>query len=232
MNVIKMEGKLIVIEGIDGTGKKTQSNLLIKHLNEEGYKTAYFDFPRYDNPSSWAIKEFLNGNLGELNQLNPKIISILFAFDRFCASNEIKEALNQGKIAIANRYTTSNMGHQAAQIKNKEEKEKFLEWLENLEYKVYNLPKPNKVILLYMNPDIAQQLIEKREIEGKETKGNKGKSRDLLERNKEHLVAAQETYLYVAKKYKWNIVNCSPNGKLRSQNEIHQEILRIVKEFI
>lgn len=226
-----MEGKLIVIEGIDGTGKKTQSNLLIKRLNEEGYKTAYFDFPRYDNPSSWAIKEFLNGNLGELNQLNPKIISILFAFDRFCASNEIRDALNQGKIAIANRYTTSNMGHQAAQIKNKEEKDKFLEWLENLEYNVYKLPKPNKVILLYMNPDIAQQLIEKRE--NKDNKeGNKEKSRDLLERNKEHLIAAQETYLYVANKYKWNIVNCSPNGKLRSPNEIHEEIWKITKESI
>jgi len=229
--VIKMEGKLIVIEGIDGTGKKTQSNLLIKRLNEEGYKTAYFDFPRYDNPSSWAIKEFLNGNLGELNQLNPKIISILFAFDRFCVSNEIRDALNQGKIAIANRYTTSNMGHQAAQIKNKEEKDKFLEWLENLEYNVYKLPKPNKVILLYMNPDIAQQLIEKRENKNNK-EGNKEKSRDLLERNKEHLIAAQETYLYVAKKYKWNIVNCNPNGKLRSPNEIHEEIWKITKESI
>ncbi|MDI3474095.1 MAG: dTMP kinase [Candidatus Woesearchaeota archaeon] len=226
-----MEGKLIVIEGIDGTGKKTQSNLLIKRLDEEGYKTAYFDFPRYDNPSSWAIKEFLKGNLGELNQLNPKIISILFAFDRFCASDEIRDAIQQGRIVIANRYTTSNMGHQAAQIKDKEEKDKFLEWIENLEYNVYNLPKPDKVILLKMNPDIADKLIENRENKGKESY-NKEKSRDLLEKNKEHLVAAQETYLYIANKYKWDIVDCSPNGKLRSPKEIHEEIWKIVKGFI
>ncbi len=224
-----MAGKLIVLEGMDGTGKETQTKMLIAHLKKEGFNNIkYVDFPRYGKPSAWAVEQYLNSKLGSLREINPKISSIFFAFDRFCACDEIKEALNEGRIVVANRYTSSNMGHQAAQIKDKEKRDEFLKWLENLEYDVYGLPRPNKIILLRMMPEIAQKLVQGR---GKKDYVE-GDEKDILERDVEHLRAAQETYLYVAEKYGWDIVDCSPNGKLRSPEDIHEEIWHLVKKVI
>jgi dTMP kinase len=224
-----MRGKLIVIEGVDGTGKETQTKMLIERLKREGYENIkYIDFPRYGKPSAWAVEQYLNSKLGSLKEINPRISSIFFAFDRFCACDEIKEALQQGRFVVANRYTSSNMGHQAAQVRDKEQRDEFLAWLENLEYKVYRLPKPDKIILLKMNPGIAQRLVAERKKKDYVT----GDPKDLLERDVEHLRAAQETYLYVAKKYNWEIVDCSPKGNLRTPEDIHKEIWNIVQKLL
>lgn len=222
-----MKGKLIVIDGTDGTGKATQTGLLVKKLKEEGYKVKTADFPQYGQRSATLVEDYLNGTFGDAKSVGPYKASIFFACDQYAASFKIKKWLEEGKIVVSNRYISSNMGHQGGKIKEKIEKDFFLKWLDNLAYNIFELPKPDKTILLYLSAEIGQSLVDK--------KGHRkytNRKRDIHEEDLQHLKDAAETYLYVANKYKWDILDCAPNGKLRTIEDISEELWRNIQPLI
>ena len=133
-------GKLIVLDGTDGSGKTTQLKLLIETLEAENYNVATVDFPQYGTKSAGPLEEYLNGKYG---QVNPYAASIFYAIDRFDVAFQIRSWLEQGKLVIANRYVTANAGHQGGKIADNIERIKYFKWLDNLEYNIFNIPKPD-----------------------------------------------------------------------------------------
>lgn len=222
------KGKLIVIEGTDGSGKATQLALLGGRMKKEKIKFITADFPRYGNPSAHFVEKYLRGEYGKSQELGSYVPSYFYALDRFDAAFEIRKKLGQGVAVISNRYTTSNMGHQTGKIKDKKGKDKFLNWLKKLEYEELKIPKPDAVIFLSVAPEIGQKLV------GQKSKREytKGKKRDIHEADIEHLKRAFDTYHYVAKKDRWIVVDCAPKGQLLSRESIHEKIWEKVKEIL
>lgn len=222
------KGKLIVIAGTDGSGKGTQTGLLIKRLKFEGYDVEIADFPRYGKNSAKMVEDYLNGKFGDAKSVGPYRASILYAVDRYAASFQIRSWLDQGKIVICNRYVSANQGHQAGKIKDLNERDKFLDWLEELEFNIFQIPKPDTNILLYMPHEIGQKLVDK--------KGHRdyvgGSKRDIHEDDLEHLKDAEEAYAYVAKKYNWIRIDCNDNDKPLPIDDIHELIWNKVKNII
>jgi dTMP kinase len=223
-----MQGKLIVIDGTDGSGKTTQAELLIERLKHEGREVQTISFPQYNQKSAGLVEEYLSGKYGSANEVDPKVSSIFYAADRFDASFKMRQWIQQGAIVVANRYVSSNMGHQGGKIINKEEREKFLDWLYELEYGLFNLPVPDANVILYIPPAIAQQLAQNRHREDW-----RGKTRDIHEENIEHLKAAAESYLYIAEKYpNFNLINCAENNELFSREQIHEKIWEQIAKML
>jgi len=223
-----MKGKLIVIDGTDGSGKATQTKLLVKRLRDEGKKVEVVDFPQYGKKSAALVEEYLNGNFGTADEVGPYRASIFFACDRYEAAPRIKKWLEQGKIVISNRYVSANMGHQAGKIRETAERDKFLEWLDNLEYNLFGIPRPDVQILLFVPPEIGQSLVDK--------KGHRdyvgGEVRDMHEEDIEHLKSASEAYKYVAEKFNWIIIDCAPDSSLMSREGIHCALWNKVEPII
>lgn len=221
-----MNGKMIVIDGTDGSGKGTQTKILVDKLKTLGFSVEFFDFPQYGTKSAGAVEEYLNGKYGDANSVGPYRASIFYAVDRYDASFKIKEALSLGKVVICNRYVSSNMGHQAGKIKDLNHRDEFLDWLQNLEYNIFAIPKPDLNILLYLDPKIGQDNVDK--------KGHRdyvgGQKKDIHEADLQHLIDASNSYLYVAKKYGWTIVDCADNGSMKSIENIHELVLEEVLE--
>ena len=231
------KGKFIVIEGLDGSGKSTQTKLLEKRLKEEGYKVKRIDFPQYGKKSAGLVEEYLNGKYGSAKEVGPYRASIFYACDRYNAGFKIKEWLREGKIVISDRYTASNAGHQGGKIKEKKEREKFFKWLFDLEYGIFEIPKPDIILFLKTSADFSLKLSSK--ITDKEKKQKKmlylgKKKRDIHEKDKKHLVFALSSYLQFGKKFKkeFKIIECLENGKLLSIEEIHKYILNAIKKHI
>ena len=218
------KGKLIVIEGTDGSGKATQIELLARSLIKKGYKVKTADFPQYDKPSSYFVSKYLRGEYGKVG---PYKASLFFALDRYDKSFEIKKWLSGGHIVISNRYVSANMGHQAGKIADLKERSVYLKWLQNLEYEIFDIPKPDLTILLAMPPEIGQELVNQKA----KREYLKGAKRDIHEKDLKHLKDAFRAYLEVAKKYKWVIVNCVSGEKLNTREAIHEEILKKVQRF-
>ena len=158
-------GKLFVIDGTDGSGKQTQSNLLKERLKKDGIDFKSVSFPNYDSPTSTLVKMYLEGDFGtNAQEVSPYIASTFFAADRYATFKTTYEKYyNDGGIIIADRYTTSNMIHQAGKIKDDKEREKFLDWLWNFEFNLYGLPVPTEVIFLNMPLEYSKKLMENRE---------------------------------------------------------------------
>lgn len=222
------EGKFIVIEGTDGSGKATQVGLFADFLKKRKMKFKVADFPQYDNFSSAFVAKYLRGEYGSAEEVGPYRGSIFYAIDRYDKSFDIKKWLNDGKIVLSNRYVSANMGHQAGKINDKKARDNFLQWLHNLEYGIFGIPKPDITILLYVSPEVGQALVDNKAAR----KYIKGKKRDIHEADLNHLKKAAEAYLYVAKKYKWIVIDCAPNGKMRTRENIHKEIVQKLKGFI
>jgi dTMP kinase len=217
-------GKLIVIDGTDGCGKATQTKQLVDRLKEEGRRVFMLDFPRYGQRSATLVEDYLNGKFGTAEQVGPYRASIFYAGDRFAASEEIRNKLNNGEIGISNRYVSANMGHQSGKIKNLAERDRFLAWLEDLEYVKFGIPRPDQQVLLYADPEVAQKLVD--------NKGHReyvgGKKRDIHEADINHLKDAANAFLYCAEKFNWTVVNCSPNGTMRTPKDIGEEVYQSV----
>jgi len=157
------KGKFFVIEWTDGSGKWTQTKLLVNRLKEEWYAVEIVDFPQYGKKSASMVEEYLNGKFWENPEdVTPYQASTFYAIDRYSASFDIRKWLDEGKIVIANRYVSANMGHQAGKIKDLEERDKFLNWLDDFEYNLFDLPRPDLIIFLYMDPEIWQQLVDQK----------------------------------------------------------------------
>ncbi len=211
------QGKLIVIDGTDGTGKATQLQLLKKKLENDGLSVLDFDFPQYNTKSAGPIEEYLTGKYGQANEVSPYQSSILYAVDRFDASFKIKEALKQNKIVLLNRYVSANLGHQGGKIENALERKLFFNWLYELEYNIFNLPTPDLSIILYAEPEIAQKLAKDRKREDW-----KGKTNDIHENNLEHLQRAANVYLEIAESFpNFEMLKCTRNNEMLSREDIH-----------
>lgn len=226
-----MKGKFIVIDGVDGSGKGTQTRLLIKRLKQENISVLEADFPRYGEKSAAMLEEYLNGRLGSIEEIDAYQASVLYAIDRFAASKEIKEALSNRVIVISNRYVSSNKIHQSTKIEDEEKLNKFLEWLEDLEYNKLKIPRPDKVIFLNMNYKIGRELVLKKEAE--ERKYLDGKKRDLHEDDEEHMRKAHESACKLAKKYDdWIEIKCDDGVKPLSLEDIHKKVYEVAKKII
>ncbi len=216
---------LIVLEGVDSSGKATQTALLAEYLSTKR-DCVQITFPDYESDSSALVKMYLNGTFGsDANTVSPYAASIFYAADRY-ASYKTKwgEFLSGGGTVICDRYTTSNMVHQAAKLDSPHEKDAFLEWVYDLEYNKMGLPQPSLVFFLDMPPAFAEKLMK--------TRANKftGEAeKDIHERDASHITKAYENAVYVAKKYNWQFISCVKNGEIRSIEDIHAEIVKITE---
>ena len=219
---------LIVIEGVDCSGKETQTEKLFDNLKKEGYEVMRISFPDYESDSSALVKMYLRGDFGKsAYDVNPYTASAFFAVDRF-ASYKTKwgEFLKNG-IVIADRYVTSNMVHQASKMATNAEKEEYISWLYDFEYEKMGLPKPDRVLFLDMPPEISARLNAERKnkITGEAAK-------DIHESDLEYLKASYDNAHFVAAHQAWTRVNCAPDNNLRSIEDIAQELLMAVKEIL
>jgi len=224
-----MKGKLIVIAGTDGSGKGTQVKLLVEKLKKNDYDVEVVDFPQYGQKSAALVEEHLNGKFGSAEEVGPYIASIFYACDRYAASFQMRKWLEEGKIIVSNRYVSANVGHQGGKIKDIKERNKYLDWLFDLEFNIFKIPKPDKNILLYMPPEIGQKLVDQKDL--REYIEN-NKKRDIYEENLKHLMDAADAYLYAAEKYNWDKIDCAPNGELRTIENISEEVWERVMKLI
>ena len=218
-------GKLFVIDGTDGSGKQTQFDLLKKHLDEDHIEYRTVSFPNYDSPSSSLVKMYLSGEFGEnAQEISPYIASTFYAVDRYATfKKDFFQYYNDGGIILADRYTTANMVHQAGKIKDKEERKKYLDWLFDLEFNIYGLPKPTTVFFLNMPPEKVKELIKNRE-----NKFTHDAKKDIHERNPEHLRDAYQAACDLVSTYGWNQIDCVKDNEIRTREDIHNEIYEIV----
>ena len=221
------KGRLIVIEGLDSSGKETQSKLLCEHLEKSGKKVKRIEFPNYKSDSSALVRMYLGGSFGNSPDcVNAYAASSFFAVDRYATyKTEFEEFLNSGGIVVADRYTTSNMIHQASKIADDKEREKYLAWIDNYEYELIGLPRPDKVIFLDMPMDIALSLMQARanKIDGTEQK-------DIHERNKEYLADTYRVATELSEKFGWKHVLCGKDGKPLAIEEIGEQVIKAAGE--
>jgi dTMP kinase len=216
-------GKFIVIEGTDGTGKTTQVKLLAETLSSYNYDGVVFDFPQYTNVSSALLENYLKGVYGELG---PEAASILYAVDRFDASFSVREHLEQGRVVLANRYVSSNAGHQGAKIFDAQERIKFFKWLDHLEYTTFNIPRPDLTIILHLPVQMSLDLIAKGH-------AAKGTTPDLHDQDQNHLERAEQVYLEIAELFpNTKLVECAEDGRLLSPQEIHAKVWELVRRIV
>lgn len=215
-------GKLIVIEGLDGSGKSTQLELLEKNLKNSGIDCKSVSFPDYENKSSTLVQMYLNGEFGKKpSDVNAYAASVFYTVDRFASYKSIwGEYYNNGGTVIAGRYTTSNAVHQASKLPP-DKWEDFLEWLYDFEYKKIGIPKPDKVIFLDMPVEVSQKLLSKR-YSGDETK------KDIHESDTKYLDDCRKAAVFTANYSGWEIIPCSQNGEPRTIEDIANDVLNSV----
>ena len=224
-----MKGKLIVIAGTDRSGKETQAENLVKRLKYEKYPVETISFPQHGERSATLVDDYLNGVYGTAKEVGPYRASIFFACDRYAASFQIRKWLEQGKIIISDRYVSANIGHQAGKIENIKERNKYLDWLFDLEFNIFKIPRPDKNILLYVPPEIGKKFLKKKELR-EYIKNNDNE--DIHEKDLTHLKDSASAYLYAADKYGWDKIDCAPNNKIRTVDDISQELWEKVKPLI
>lgn len=223
----KSDGRLIVLDGLDGSGKTTQFEMVVDWLRKKyGEGVKGISFPDYGHPSSSLVKLYLSGALSEeASGVNSYAASSFYAVDRYASYKLYWEgAYLDGEMIIASRYTTSNAIHQMMKLP-KEEWDSFLEWLWDYEYEKLGLPRPDKVIFLDMPLEVAIGLLEQRNA----TKGE-GAQLDIHERDRAYLKACRTCGLYVAEKQGWNVVECVESGRLLSREELFVKITEIITE--
>ncbi len=222
-------GKLFVIDGTDGSGKQTQFNKLQERLTKDNIEYKTVSFPNYDSPSSSLVKMYLSGEFGtNAQEISPYIASTFYAADRYATfKTGYQEYYDNGGIILADRYTTANMVHQAGKIKDKNERDKFLKWLWDFEFNLYGLPIPTEVFFLNMPVEKSIELMKDRE-----NKFTHNAKKDIHETNKEHLIDSYNAACSVAKEYNWYEIKCVKDDKIRTIEDIHEEIYNEIKKHI
>lgn len=224
------KGKLIIIEsGTDGSGKATQTEKLYNKLISNGKNVRKITFPNYESPACMPVKMYLSGEFGSNpDDVNAYVASTFYAIDRFASfKRDWGEFYNNGGIILSDRYTTSNMVHQAVKMHDSVEREKYLNWLYELEFELYELPKPDCVVFLNLSPEISKKLIENRnnKFTGQEQK-------DIHECNHEYLVSCYNNSIEIANKYNWKMIECDDGKEMKSIDTISNEVYEIVKEYV
>ncbi len=225
-----MTGKFIVIDGLDGSGKGTQTELIVKRLKEEGYHVEMADFPQYGQPSAHFVERYLRGEFGSAQEVSARQASLFYALDRFEAKHKMQQWLNEGKIVIANRYVSASKGHQLGKL-HEEERLPFLQWLTQLEYHTLGIPKPDLTLFLHMKPEIGQQLVDQKAAR----EYTQGKKRDIHEADINHLQNTEKAFLFCMEhdtEENWHKITCFENDQPRSREEVHAEIYTKIKEIV
>ncbi|OGM89694.1 hypothetical protein A3J77_01680 [Candidatus Wolfebacteria bacterium RBG_13_41_7] len=232
------KGKFIVFEGLDNSGKSTQTKMLLERLRKEGIKVSKIDFPRHGEPGAWLVDNYLVGKYGSAKEIGPYVPSIFYACDRFDASMDIRKRLKSGQLVICDRYVASNIGHQGGKISDKKKREKYLTWLHELEYDVFKIPKPDITVILKNSPELSMKLSKKKggdaEKRARKKSYLRGQKSDIHENDLTHLKQTIDSYLWVAKKFpkEYKIIECIKSGKMLTPDEVHKKIWEEVKNKI
>lgn len=216
-------GRMVVIEGLDGSGKSTQAELLKNWLQSKGYDTYTLDLPYYNDPSSTLVKMYLGGEMGDKpSDVNAYAASTFYAVDRYASFKKYWEKeYNSDKITVANRYTTSNASHQMTKLDEKDW-DSYLDWLFDFEYNKMGIPAPDCVIYLEMPVEISQKLLSKR-YQGDENK------KDVHERDVEYLLSCRKAASYAAKKLGWTVIHCGKDSEPLPLEEISKAVCDTVE---
>ncbi len=230
------KGKFFVFEGIDGCGKATQTDLLADYFKKEGYEVEKIDFPQHGERSSAMVDDYLNGKYGTSEEVSPYIASIFFSCDRYDASFKIKKWLAEGKIVVSDRYTVSNLGHQGGKmVENKKEWKKYVNWLYNLEYNIFGIPKPDYTFILKTSPEfslkLAHNIINKEKQKKREAYLGNSKKQDIHEKDENHLRSALDSYLLAAKEFPkdFKVIECLEKGNMLAPEIINQKLIKEIK---
>lgn len=213
-------GKFVVIDGLDGSGKETQSKLLLGELERRGIPARMLSYPRYDSESSSLVRLYLSGGLGpRAEDTNAYAASMFFAADRYISyrTEWAEDYRNSEMFFIANRYTTANAVHQMSKLP-KSEWDAFLDWLWDFEYVKLGIPSPDRIIYLEMHPDVAIRLINSRSDET-------GREKDIHETSPEFLYHSYEAAVYACEKLGWSRIRCWDNGMPLSRESIHRSVM-------
>ena len=215
--------KFIVIEGLDGSGKATQSKILAEKLVAQGKNIKKLEFPDYSNPSSALVKMYLGGEFGNKpSDVNPYAASAFYAVDRVASYLKFwKEDYEGDTVILSDRYATSNIIYQMSKLE-KSQWDEFIEWQEDFEYNKLSIPKPDLVIYLDVEPEVSQKLMLKRY-------GGDNDKKDLHEKNLAFLLECRKSALYAAEKCGWIVINCCENGDIKPIEKIASEIEAVVK---
>ncbi|MEK7478215.1 MAG: thymidylate kinase [Patescibacteria group bacterium] len=233
MSNLTKQGKFIVIDGGDGSGKATQTDLMFKRLSKEKIKVKKIDFPQYqENFFGQLIRECLDGKYGDFLAVPPQIASVLYAADRWETSAQIKKWLAEGYVVMADRYTSANQIHQGGKISNQTARKKFLTWLDKMEFGVFKIPRPDMILYLHVPVAISQSLLANRAAENKKTKSGRAK-KDLAESNIKHLEDSQKSAIDIVRKNNaWIRIDCAKSGQILPREEIHEMIYGVIKAKI
>jgi dTMP kinase len=226
-----MTGAFLVVDGTDGSGKGTQTARLHARLAHAGYDVVLVDFPRYGHPAAWFVERYLRGEFGPLDAVDAYRASTFYALDRFDASFEIRAALGRGAVVISNRYVSANKGHQMAKIPGADERRRFLDWLNALEYGTLGVPKPDLTILLHVPADVGFELVAQKD----ERAHLRGRVRDIHEADREHLRAAEAAYLSLLTLdtvERWHLLECMENGRLLPIEVVEQRLWDAVRPYL
>lgn len=219
-------GKLIVIEGLDGSGKSTQIELIKKNLESKNLKYKQIKLPDYDDPSSTLVKMYLAGEFGDKpSDVNAFAASSFYAVDRFANfKRHWKNEYDNGYVILADRYTTSNCVHQCSKL-DEDKWDEYIEWLENFEFNQMQIPKPDLVVFLDMAPEISQKLMSGR------YKGDESK-KDIHEKDVEYLQKCRKAAFYSAEKLGWKVVKCYEGDSPLTIEEIANTISKLTDEVL
>lgn len=222
-------GKLICIEAGDGSGKETQTGRLFRRLQGNNCKVRKVEYPNYASESSSLIKMYLRGDFGSrAEEVSPYVASTFYAVDRYASfKTEWEGFYHDGGIILADRYTTSNMIHQAAKITDPALREDYLNWLWHFEFEMFGLPVPDCVVFLDMPPACSSQLIQNRR-----NKITGSKAKDIHERDSSYLEKSYHAALWLAEKYGWHRISCVRDNKIRSIEDIHNEVYDVVRRYL
>ena len=220
------KGKLIVFEGIDGSGKSAHYRRVCQRLEAEGIAYNHIVFPRYDKESSSLIRMYLGGEFGSKpSDVNAYAASTFYAVDRYASYRKVwGKYYQEGGLMLSNRYTTSNAVHQASK-EPEEHREEFFRWLYDFEYRHMELPKPDIVLYLDVPTELTGEMLRKREVQTNTLA-------DIHEQNMDYLRLCRNTGLQAARFYGWTIIDCARDGKMRTIDDIHNEIFHLVQNCL
>ncbi len=221
-----MKGKLIVIEGLDGSGKNTQATALYETMKNEGKNVIKVSFPDYSSQSAALINMYLSGQFGEdPDCVNPYAATAFYAVDRYASfQTKWKAHYESGGIVIADRYTTSNAIHQCSKLPE-DQWDSYLRWLFEFEYRYIAIPEPDEVIYLRVDPEVSQKLLDKRY-------DNDAAKKDIHERSTDYLMRSRKAADYCADLLKWTIVECTAAGSMRSKEDIASEVMATISKSV
>ena len=225
------KGTLIVVDGADGSGKATQTKLLVERLLSDGYEVETLDFPQYtENVCGKLLRECLDGKRGDFMAVDARIASVLYAADRFESKDTIQNWLTAGKVVVLDRYVSANMMHQGAKIDDQQELEKFLSWIDELEHDMFGIARPD--LIIYLDVPLQERLLMVKEaVANKEH--HKGETVDVAEADVHHQALAQDRAKQIVQsRNNWKQVVCAVDGDVRAREDIHEDVYSCFKEVI